>query len=163
MRLIVGLGNPGKKYKDNRHNVGYVVIDELKNQWTKQPKHIILTKTNVFMNSSGNAVKELIDRYSLAISHLCVVHDDLDLHLGTWKIQYAKGPKDHGGINDIEQKLGTKDFWRVRVGVDNRNLESRVLGDEYVLQDFTKDENEILHETIHGLIIDLGKKLKIRD
>lgn len=100
------------------------------------------------MNESGNFAKKILASSHLASSNLYVVHDDLDLPFGTWKIQYAKGPKDHGGINDIEQKLGTKDFWRVRVGVDNRKPETRLLGEEYVLQDFTEDEKKVLERII---------------
>ena len=80
--------------------------------------------------------------------NLYVIHDDLDLPLGIWKIQYAKGPKDHGGINDIEQVLGTENFWRIRVGVDKRKPEARVNGDDYVLQDFSKEEKKILEKVI---------------
>ena len=156
MKIIVGLGNPGEKYRNNRHNVGYTVVDKLsrmvKGRW------LMVKKTNVFMNESGLAVKKLIDHYLLAIDHLYVVHDDLDLPLGTWKIQFAKGPKDHGGINDIEQKLSTDNFWRVRVGVDNRKPESldyardkTSRGGAYVLQDFSEDEKTILEEVINKI------------
>jgi len=116
------------------------------------------------MNESGLAVKKLIDHYLLAIDHLYVVHDDLDLPLGTWKIQFAKGPKDHGGINDIEQKLSTDNFWRVRVGVDNRKPESldyardkTSRGGAYVLQDFSEDEKKILEEVINKICKKLAR------
>ena len=116
------------------------------------------------MNESGLAVKKLIDHYLLAIDHLYVVHDDLDLPLGTWKIQFAKGPKDHGGINDIEQKLGTENFWRIRVGIDNRKPESldcardrASWGEEYVLQDFSEDEKKILKEVINKICKKLAR------
>ena len=162
MKIIVGLGNPGEKYRNNRHNVGYTVVDKLsrmvKGRW------LMVKKTNVFMNESGLAVKKLIDHYLLAIDHLYVVHDDLDLPLGTWKIQFAKGPKDHGGINDIEQKLGTENFWRIRVGIDNRKPESldcardrASWGEEYVLQDFSEDEKKILKEVINKICKKLAR------
>ena len=162
MKIIVGLGNPGEKYRNNRHNVGYTVVDKLsrmvKGRW------LMVKKTNVFMNESGLAVKKLIDHYLLAIDHLYVVHDDLDLPLGTWKMQFAKGPKDHGGINDIEQKLSTDNFWRVRVGVDNRKPESldyardkTSRGGAYVLQDFSEDEKKILEEVINKICKKLAR------
>ncbi len=159
MKLIISIGNPGEKYKNNRHNAGYLVIDVLKKLRTKELKNLILAKTDTYMNDSGSFVSKLINHYSLDINHLYVVHDDLDLPLGTWKIQYAKGPKDHGGINDIEQKLGTKNFWRVRVGVDNRKPEVKVSGEEYVLQDFTKKEVVQVEQVIKKAVQELCKKL----
>lgn len=153
MKLFVGLGNPGEKYLETRHNVGYLVIDELSR--IVKGQGLVVKKTNTFMNDSGVAVKKLINHYSLAISHLYIVHDDLDLPLGTWKIQYAKGPEDNGGINSIEQVLGTKDFWRIRVGIDNRNPEERTPGEEYVLQNFTDEEKQILDK----VTLEICKKL----
>ena len=147
MKLIIGLGNPGEKYKNNRHNVGYMVVDKLKTKNLKL-KSVIVIKTNTFMNDSGSFVKKLTSDYCLVPSDLYVVHDDLDLPLGTWKIQFAKGPKDNGGINSIEQVLGTNNFWRIRVGIDNRNSEARTPGEEYTLEDFTKDEKVILDKVI---------------
>ena len=160
MKLIIGLGNPGEKYRNNRHNAGYMVVDKLKNLRTKKPKNVIITKTNTFMNDSGAAVKKLINHYLLAIDHLYVLHDDLDLALGTWKVQYAKGPKDNGGINSIEQVLGTKDFWRIRVGVDNRNPEKRISGERYVLEDFTLDEKIILDKVVNEIYDRLTSKFQ---
>lgn len=149
MKLIVGLGNPGEKYRLNRHNVGYMVIDKLsqtlnsKSQILKKSK-IKIFKSQSFMNDSGSFVKKMLTDYGLQTTDLYIIHDDLDIKLGEWKIQVGKGPKEHGGINDIEQKLGTKDFTRIRIGVDNRKPEFKVSGEEYVLEDFTKGEREIL-------------------
>ena len=147
MKLIVGLGNPGEKYKNNRHNAGHMVIDKLSQ--TLNSKSQIIKKSSVFMNDSGSFVKKVLtDHQSLTTDYLYIIHDDLDLSLGTWKIQKGKGPKEHGGINDIEQKLRTKVFTRIRIGVDNRKPESRILGEEYVLQDFTKEEEKILDKVV---------------
>lgn len=100
------------------------------------------------MNDSGVSVKELSVKNNVSASNLYIIHDDLDLALGTWKMQYAKGPKDNGGINSIEQVLGTDEFWRLRVGIDNRNPETSGVkipsGEEYVLQDFSEDERKII-------------------
>lgn len=160
MKLIVGLGNPGEKYKNNRHNVGYMVVDELKKLRTKKLKNLVLAKTNTFMNNSGSFVAEQIKNLKLGVKNLIVVHDDLDLPLGAWKMQVGKGPKDHGGINDIEQKLGTKNFTRIRVGIDNRKPEGKVPGDEYVLQDFTEEERKILAKVINEICKKLATTLK---
>lgn len=155
MKIIIGLGNPGEKYRNSRHNVGYMVIDEIKNRKLKT-KNTVFTKTNTFMNDSGGFVKHLISQYpNIPISDVYIIHDDLDLPLGTWKIQYAKGPKDNGGINSIEQVLGTDNFWRIRIGIDNRKPEERIPGEEYVLEDFTKEERK----TIDRVIDEICKKL----
>lgn len=96
------------------------------------------------MNSSGEAVNKLANYYSLVPSALFVAHDDLDLPLGEYKIQKGVGPKLHNGINSIEQTLGSSDFWRIRIGVDNRDPNNRIPGEDYVLQDFSKEEMESL-------------------
>jgi len=153
MKLFVGLGNPGERYINTRHNVGYMVVDKLR---TKNLKLINLFKTNTFMNDSGSFVKDLTVRYPLFANDLYIIHDDLDLPLGVWKIQFAKGPKDNGGINSIEQVLGTEDFWRIRVGVDNRNPEKRTSGEKYVLEDFTQEERIILNKVINKICSKLG-------
>jgi len=151
MKLIIGLGNPREKYTNNRHNVGFMVIDRIKEKNLKI-KNAIVVKTNTFMNDSGTSVKELLNKNKVSTENLYVIHDDLDLPLGAWKIQFAKGPKDNGGINSIEQVLGSKDFWRIRVGIDNRNPEKRISGEEYVLEDFTDEERESLGKILGEII-----------
>lgn len=147
MKLIVGLGNPEAKYSNNRHNVGIMVVDELISEG--RIKNIVVKRSDKFMNSSGSFVKKQMAKYpSVSISDLYVVHDDLDIPLGAFKIQFDKGPKVHNGLNDIYEKLGTSEFWHVRVGVDNRDPENRAKGDEYVLQDFTEEEKIVLDQVI---------------
>lgn len=157
MKLIIGLGNPGEKYRNNRHNVGYMVADKLsKTQKLKNSKQVNnqlrckIFKSDKFMNESGNFVKKLTSAYSLVPNDLYVVHDDLDIPLGSYKIQFGKGPKVHRGLQSIEEALGTGDFWRVRVGIENRikNNELRIKGEQYVLEDFTKEEEVILDKVI---------------
>ncbi len=163
MRLIIGLGNPGEKYKNNRHNIGYMVVDNLKSQMSNVKSSIPnskfqIFKTNTSMNDSGSFVRHLVSQYpNIPVSNLYIVHDDLDIPLGSYKIQLGKGPKDHKGLNSIYNELGTGDFWHVRVGIDNRtkNREQRTKGEEYVLQDFTDGERRILDRTIKKLQIDL--------
>jgi PTH1 family peptidyl-tRNA hydrolase len=149
MRLIVGLGNPGKDYKNTRHNIGHLVVDALNKK--PLPSGFIAKKSNCFMNQSGEFVKKLVEQYHSNPSDLWVIHDDLDISLGGYKIQKGKGPKLHNGINSIEDKLGTDEFWRVRVGVDNRNPEDRTPGEEYVLQDFTQEELKLLKPVIEQI------------
>ena len=161
MKLIVGLGNPGETYKNNRHNVGFMFIDYMvtllhgyivkknKNYLAIQPSNhvsFILTKPLAFMNLSGQAVKILIKNLKSKIKNLVAVHDDLDISLGKFKIQKGVGPKLHNGIESIEKALGRKDFWRIRIGVDNRNPDKWVDGETYVLQNFTQEEKKFVLE-----------------
>lgn len=168
MKLIVGLGNPGKKFKDNRHNVGFMVVDKLATQsWSKSKSGLLsyswlnssfeLIKPLTFMNNSGDAVKRAFVKHKLKLDDLYIIHDDLDIKLGEFKIQLGKGPKDHNGLLDIYDKLGTKESWHVRVGVENRNEENRIPGEKYVLQDFSDDEKEILE----GVIKQICKELEV--
>lgn len=144
MKVIIGLGNPGSKYVHNRHNVGHMVADQLKSQSSKMK----VFKSDRFMNDSGNFVLSQCTKYHIPYTSLFIVHDDLDIKIGEFKIQFGKGPKVHNGLNDIYEKLGTNEFWHVRVGVDNRDPENRTKGDEYVLQDFTDEEKVILDVVI---------------
>lgn len=172
MKIIVGLGNPGEKYAQTRHNVGFMFIDfvnerldggkwklegKLKVQMVRIEENgekMLLIKPQTFMNDSGIAVQKIVassPRFAreagskeLPVRDLIVVHDDLDIRLGEYKIQRGKGPKLHNGIESIEHRLGTTDFIRVRIGVDNRETDQRIPGEAYVLQNFTDEEQVIL-------------------
>lgn len=147
MKLVVGLGNPEAKYRNNRHNVGIMVVDELISGG--RIKNIVVKRSDKFMNDSGSFIKKQLTKYpSVTVSDLYIIHDDLDIPLGAFKIQFGKGPKVHNGLNDIYEKLGTSEFWHVRVGVDNRDPENRAKGDDYVLSDFTVEEQIILSGVI---------------
>ena len=145
--IIVGLGNPGEKYKNNRHNVGVRCAAALK---SKIPE-VTLIIPKVFMNESGKAVKEALpDNYSL--KDLYIVHDDLDILLGKYKIQFGTGPKGHNGLGSIYHALGTDQFWHVRIGVDNRPAGNRTPGEEYVLQDFREEERILIEKVIKEVV-----------
>lgn len=149
MILLVGLGNPGKKYQNNRHNVGQMVVDyivkELKSLRVNELKII---KTDCFMNQSGLFFKNKLHVTHSSLHNLIVVHDDLDIPFGKFHIQKGVGPQLHNGLESIEQSLKSKDFWRIRVGVDNRNPTNRINGENYVLQNFQSDEKKILEQEI---------------
>lgn len=173
MKLIVGLGNPGKKYGGTRHNVGFLAVDFLaksnsldfsdnlkfKSEIATSEK-FILVKPHTFMNNSGDAVSAIANFYKVSIEDIYVIHDDLDLRLGEYKIQKTIGPKVHRGINSIEEKLGSKNFWRVRIGVDNRSIENRIAGEEYVLQSFSEFEKEVVDAIIEKAIQDLEGQIQ---
>src|SRR3990167_683179 len=159
MKLVVGLGNPGEAHANNRHNVGFMVVDKIAEfrsqnseiRWeTKfeglicKFERVLLVKPQMFMNRSGEVVTKIANFYKVTIDDLVVIHDDLDIRLGEYKIQKGVGPKVHNGLTSVEEQLGTANFWRLRVGVDNRLPgHARVPGDEYVLSDFTAEEKEI--------------------
>jgi PTH1 family peptidyl-tRNA hydrolase len=153
MRLFVGLGNPGEKYWNNRHNVGHMAVDFLLNRGL--PKDIIVKKTDSFMNESGIFVKRLVEQYHLDLSDLWVIHDDLDIPLGSYKIQKGKGPKIHKGLMSIDGKLGSDEYWHARIGVDNRTQETRIPGEKYVLEDFKPEEMEIIQRVIRNVAEEL--------
>lgn len=150
MKLIVGLGNPGEKYKNNRHNAGFVVIDELEKQ---NLPDTVLFKPQKFMNRSGAEVKKLVKKYPLDRNELYVCHDDLDIPIGRFKITFGKGPKVHNGLKSIYEQLGTKDFYHVRVGIDaDRGGKTP---EEFVLSNFRPEERQAINTVIGQIIIDL--------
>lgn len=174
MKLIVGLGNPGEKYSKNRHNVGFMFVDYLaKGLAFKYDKYLlsevakteeyIYAKPQTYMNKSGDAVRKLIEKYVSGdqrpmTNDLIVVHDDLDIPFGKFKIQ-LQGPKAHNGLTDIQDKLRTIDFLRVRIGVDNRPVENRMNGEEYVLQNFSSEEFSLLSELFKNIEVRLMSHL----
>lgn len=157
MKLIIGLGNPGDKYILTRHNAGFLFVEDLykKNEVIKpwkfdkyvnaevaeisvNDKKLILAKPQTFMNRSGETVTKMAIKNLLSPTDLFVAHDDLDFKLGEFKISLGKGPKLHNGTKSIEKIWKTKEFWRIRIGVDNRT--EPIPGEDYVLQNFLTDE-----------------------
>lgn len=159
MKLFVGLGNPRPEYFATRHNAGFLVANEL--QRINLPKGVVVRKSDVFMNESGDFVKKLLSKYpGHSLSDLYIIHDDLDIPLGSYKIQFGRGPKDHNGVGSVDEALGTDQYWHVRVGVDNRPSDNRPLGEEYVLENFSDEEMVILNQTIKELCKKLVTSLK---
>lgn len=164
MRLIVGLGNPGSKYTHTRHNVGWLFLDYLVTQHGLTPfqenskfesevadveingTKLTLLKPLTYMNESGRAVYKWTQYYHVAASEIVVVHDDLDIKMGEFKIQLGVGPKVHNGLVSIEKTLNTENFFRIRIGVDSRTQEERahITGSDYVLKAMTPGEESVL-------------------
>ena len=171
MYLIVGLGNPGEEYKKTRHNAGFLFVDKLagkddfsldKKQEVEilKRKDLILVKPQTFMNDSGRAVRKVMGFYKLGIGEVVIVHDDLDIAFGEYKIQKEKGPKVHNGLKSVEQYLGRTDFWRVRIGIDNRQPGmSYGTGADYVLSKFSEEEVRELNKVIEDVKKELAETL----
>ena len=174
MKLIVGLGNPGEKYAKSRHNAGFMVVDSIiKNLsvsshvekkldsliFYHHKTQTVFARPQTFMNSSGIAVKKLVVHFKIKLPDLWIIHDDLDLVLGSHKIQKGKGPREHNGLLSIYEKLETKNFWHVRVGVDNRSSDNRISGEKYVLQNFEETEIETRDIVIEKVVKDIMDRL----
>ena len=160
--LIIGLGNPGREYKDTRHNFGFMLIDHLADRigargMKVQSKAIvtsglfeesklILAKPQTYMNLSGHSVQGLLHFYKIPHSHLIVAHDDLDLPYGTIRIRPTGGPGGQRGMANTIELLGTKDFPRLRLGIGRPP--GRMDAKAYVLQNFSKDELKLLPELL---------------
>lgn len=156
--IIVGLGNPGKKFENTKHNAGFMALDAFakKNnfpEFTESKKYqseisekddVLLVKPQTFMNDSGHAVKKLTTNYSLTTTHLLVVHDEIDLPLGKMKFSKDSGAGGHKGVDSIIASLGTKDFARLKIGIANGSHEAI----EVVLEKFSPQEQEILNGVI---------------
>ena len=167
MILIVGLGNPGKKYIMTRHNLGFRVLDLFKRKnnfsgfkFSKKFKSelskglflgekIILAKPQTFMNNSGKTVKNLVSSFKLQVSRIWVAHDDIDLPLGKMKIAIGRGSAGHKGVQSIIDELKTKNFIRFRLGTKPKlSSPNPKIIDKFVLKKFTKEEEKIIKETI---------------
>lgn len=178
MELIVGLGNPGEKYKNTRHNVGFAALDHLAStqfsvnndqfkakkklrslvaEINLEGKKIILAKPQTFMNNSGDAVQSLLKSYKLQASRLLVLHDEIDLPFGEIRLSKNASAAGHKGVQNIIDNLGTQDFIRVRVGIESRTDGSRPDTESFVLQKFTKEEIEKLNAQI---FLESNKKIE---
>lgn len=177
MKLIVGLGNPGTEYRNNRHNIGFHYVDFLAEKiagtnsvWKSDQKinaevykveNMVFVKPQTFMNRSGEAVQRLVQFYKLKPADVVVIHDDLDIRFGEYKIARGKGPKGHNGIKSLEDHIG-KEFARIRIGVENRDPETLVSGVDYVLSNFTDTEMGSLgplFNSIHEAMVSFHKEL----
>ena len=165
MKLVVGLGNPGKRYEKTRHNIGFLVLDELAKsqqaQWSVNKKFnaattdimhgeekIILAKPLTYMNESGQAVGLMAHYYSLSPTDIIVVHDDKDIDLGKIMVQKNRGHAGHNGIKSIFSHLGTKDIERVRVGVASKNNRRMQDTASFVLGKFSLLERRAMQAAI---------------
>ncbi|MFE3448387.1 aminoacyl-tRNA hydrolase [Nonomuraea sp. NPDC059194] len=152
--LIVGLGNPGSEYEGNRHNAGFMVLDELaaraggrfkahkSRAHVLETKGAVLAKPQTYMNLSGGPVKVLADFYKIAPERVIVVHDELDIPYGALRAKFGGGDNGHNGLKSITKVLGTRDYLRVRFGIGRPP--GRMDAAAYVLKDFGTAERKDL-------------------
>ena len=161
--LIVGLGNPGREYRETRHNIGFLLMDRLAvnlnarftrlqskalvASTTYHERKIILAKPQTFMNLSGQSVQGLIHFYKLPLTNILIAHDDLDLPPGTIRIRPDGGSAGQKGMSSILERLGTDEFPRLRLGVGRPP--GQMQAPDYVLQDFSNGEWILISETLN--------------
>jgi peptidyl-tRNA hydrolase, PTH1 family len=161
MKVVVGLGNPGTKYRGTRHNVGYAVIDSLAAgsgvgrfqdrfqaevaEWSVSQDKVLLVKPLTFMNLSGRSVRQLVDFYQLPLDNLLVVCDDVNLPLGKLRFRARGTHGGHNGLRDIQSHLGTTEYARLRIGVDAPGQQDLV---NHVLGRFKPGEREVVENAV---------------
>ena len=156
MKVVVGLGNPGAKYEQTKHNIGFMCLDYYANKHGLTFKFnrkfnaeiakqgdLLLVKPQTFMNLSGDSVKSVLSYFDVELEDMLVIYDDLDLPLARLRLREQGGPGGHNGIKSIIERLGTDSFKRLRIGIDaNPMMEAK----DYVLSKFTKDElNQVVN------------------
>jgi len=160
--LLVGLGNPGREYQNNRHNYGFMLIDRIAvrlnarglkvqskaivTSATYEDRRLILAKPQTYMNLSGQSIQGLAHFYKLPLENMLVAYDDLDLPFGTIRLRPGGGPGGQKGVASTIEKLGTKDFARLRLGIGRPP--GRMDPSAYVLQNFLRDELKSLSEIL---------------
>lgn len=171
--IVVGLGNPGRKYERTRHNIGFMIVDRLVDQlngtkwkkergvrWSKVGEHWVV-KPQEYMNASGASLKSFLDYKHLNLTdatQLLVVHDDLDFPLGEMHEQVNRSAGGHNGVQSIIDALGTQNFGRLRIGIGN-NHGANVPAEDYVLQVFTPLESQTIKQAINQAGTTLRQRL----
>lgn len=175
MKLIVGLGNPGKEYNNTRHNIGFMCIDKLseyynfkieKNKFNGlytiqkiNDEDIIFLKPQKFMNLSGEVIREFVNYYKINIQDILIICDDLDMELGKIRLRYKGSSGGHNGLKNISINLGTSDFKRIKIGIsNNKNIDTK----DYVLGKFNSEESKIISNSIDLIPSIIDDYLKIK-
>ena len=179
MKLVVGLGNPGKEYVNTRHNIGYSFVDYYLDKkfgdvnWTKKfdgkytqvivdKEKVVFLKPETFMNLSGNSVRKIVDYFDISIDDILVISDDLDLLVGNFKLKSYGSCGGHNGLRDIENKLGTNEYKRLKIGISNDKTSDTK---DYVLGKFSKEEKDGYQDLFNKLcdVLDDYFKLPFSD
>lgn len=179
MKIILGLGNPGEQYKKTRHNIGFLMIDKIKDsfqfpEFTLNQKFkaqitkgsllktpIILVKPQTFMNLSGQSVNSLLNFYKLSPADIIVIHDDIDISLGKYKLAINSSSAGHNGVQNIIDNIGTQEFKRFRIGIGEtlKTSSCKLALHKFVLDKLSVDELKILDQLYPNLLQDIQKLL----
>lgn len=176
MKIIVGLGNPGKKYESTRHNAGFAAVEALRSIWkfeewkidkksgsavssgTLNGEKIYLLKPQDFMNASGESVSKFASYHKTLPKDIFVIHDELDLPPGEARFAFNRGSAGHNGVQSVADCLGTKEFHRFRIGI-GRSAEHDKSAETYVLEKFEDEENKILKTVLSEIAENIEKYL----
>ena len=170
-KLVIGLGNPGEEYKNNRHNIGFIILDKIaeslsvdfdnhkkKSLYARGKKgdiQYILLKPQTFMNLSGESAIYISKFFNVSVEDIFVIYDDMDLPFGTFKIKKGGSSGGHNGIKSLIAQLQSEDFLRIRIGIGRPSFGKRV--NDYVLSSFSKSEREIIDNDISNKVIEAVK------
>ncbi len=151
LKLIIGLGNPGSEYEHTYHNVGHFAVDYL---LKKVESPVAIEKTNVFMNESGRFVARALARAHIRPEHLLILHDESDLLLGSFKFSFGRGGAGHKGVASVIAALGTKNFWRFRIGIHPPSSLSkqRLQAGTFVLKKITPVAQKLIEEALKNAL-----------
>ena len=163
MKLIVGLGNPGKEYENTRHNIGFMSVDKIINEKNLTEKEkfngkyyeyninnekIIILKPQSYINLSGQVINKFVNYFKIDTDDILIIHDDLDLPVGKIKLRMSGGSGGHNGLKDIENCLKTKNYKRIKVGIsNNKNIDTK----DYVLGRFNSEDKKIIDNSINTI------------
>jgi PTH1 family peptidyl-tRNA hydrolase len=151
MKYFFGLGNLGKLYEKNRHNIGHQFIAKLKLLELPHTK----TETNTgYMNEAGLSAQKFVHYYKINLNNFYLIHDDLDLPVGEYRLQFDRGPAGHHGVESVIAHVGTQAFNRIRIGIGKPP--EHVAVEDFVLQNFSKEEKIIISETFDKILTDMG-------
>lgn len=166
MRLVFGIGNPGSRYENNRHNVGFMLLDKFSGKYSinfypskfnyycangeLKGEEFALIKPTTFVNDSGYAVKQAIEYFNVSINDILVVVDDVNLSVASFRVRSSGGDGGHNGLNSIIYNLKSEQFPRIRIGIGNRFEKGEMAG--YVLSNFDKEELQLLNNTFDDCI-----------
>ena len=174
MKLIVGLGNPGKNYENTRHNMGFRTIDKyaLKNnvkidknkfgglytEFNRNSEKILLLKPQKYINLSGEVLKKYVDFYKIDVNDILIICDDLDLEIGKYKLKYKGSSGGHNGLKNIEQHLNTNEYKRIKIGIsNNKDIDTK----DYVLGKINKETEDIIGPIIDKIQLILDDYLEM--
>jgi len=180
MKIIIGLGNPGEQYQNTRHNIGFQIVDKIQQEFSFpdfepnkkfqaaiskgeiDSREVLLVKPQTFMNLSGESVRAILDFYKLSATDIVVIHDELDLALGRYKIATDSSSAGHNGVQNIIDQLGTQKFSRIRIGVGEEREGApvcRLGAHDFVLGKFSDEEQEKIEKLSADILQEIQKLL----